>query len=244
MTFRNKLIATAFIALTSLNIQAAPITFFGEDLGLGESTALNVFPNATTAESSFLSYLSGVGTEDFESFSNGTSAPLALDFDVAGTATLGGGGSVQSAPVGSTNGYGRYGTSGTNYWQASSTSFTIGFSAPIAAFGFYGIDIGDFNGQVVINVTYSDTTTESFNIGNSINTSGGGVLFWGLINQTKTFTNLSFSNTSGNDSFAFDDMTIGSVEQIRDTNPIPVPASILLFALGLSCLVNRRRKQS
>lgn len=94
-------------------------------------------------------------------------------------------------------------------------------------------------------MTYSDTTTESFNIGNSINTSGGGVLFWGLINQAKTFTNLSFSNTSaGDDSFAFDDMTIGSIEQIRDTNPIPVPASILLFALGLSCLVNRRRKQS
>lgn len=109
MTFRNKLIATAFIALTSLNIQAAPITFFGEDLGLGENTALNVFPNATTAESNFLSYLNGAGTEDFESFSVGARAPLALDFGVAGTATLGGAGIVQSAPVGSTNGYGRYG---------------------------------------------------------------------------------------------------------------------------------------
>ena len=52
--------------------KATPVTFFGEDLGLGESTPLSIWPNAKAAESNFLSNLVGVGTETFESFFVGT----------------------------------------------------------------------------------------------------------------------------------------------------------------------------
>lgn len=242
MKIRSQLLAAAFCALTSINSFAAPILFFGEDLGLGESTALPAFPNSVAAENSFLSYLVGVGTENFESFAPGAGAPLALDFGIAGTATLGGGGSISSVTPGTTNGAGRYATSGSQFWNGSSSAFTISFSSPIAAFGFYGIDIGDFNGQIVVNVTYSDATTELFNIGNTIGAPGGSVLFWGLINQSKTFESLSFGNTaSGSDVFAFDDMTIGALEQVRDPNQVPTPASILLLGLGLIGLAARRR---
>ena len=67
---------------------AAPVIFFGEDLGLGENTPLASWPNASAAETAFLSNLEGVGTENFESFTQGTSASLEITFPGAGTATL------------------------------------------------------------------------------------------------------------------------------------------------------------
>src|SRR5687768_8926972 len=91
---------------------AAPITFFGEDLGLGEATPLPAFPNALAARTDFLSNLSGgVGTENFESFANGADEPLAISFPGSTgsiTATLNGNGSVNNVTPGTTNGAGRY----------------------------------------------------------------------------------------------------------------------------------------
>jgi hypothetical protein len=90
-------------------------------------------PNSKAAETSFLSSLVGTGTETFESFTPGTGADLALVFPGAGTATLKGTGTIQSAPAGSTNGFGRYGVSPTNYWEVnagSTGSFSIDFSNP------------------------------------------------------------------------------------------------------------------
>ena len=47
---------------------------------------------------------------------------------------------------------------------------------------------------------------------------GGSVLFWGLIDTDNPFTSLTFGNTAaGTDFFGFDDMTIGSVEQVVPT---------------------------
>ena len=105
------LVVAAAMLLVSSATNAAPITFFGEDLGLGEGTALSLFPNATAAEALFLSNLSGgVGTQDFEGFSAGTGAPLALTFPGSTgsiTATLSGSGFVANVAPGTTNGAGR-----------------------------------------------------------------------------------------------------------------------------------------
>ena len=147
------LVVAAAMLLVSSATNAAPITFFGEDLGLGEGTALSLFPNATAAEALFLSNLSGgVGTQDFAGFSAGTGAPLALTFPGSTgsiTATLSGSGFVANVAPGTTNGAGRYATSGSQYWDTSG-SFSIAFSSPVSAFGFFGIDIGDFGGQVTV----------------------------------------------------------------------------------------------
>ena len=130
------------------HVSAVPATFFGEDLGLGEYTPLSSWPNAAAARAAFLSTLvSGVGTENFESYGAGVGAPLPVWFPGAGVvATLQGNGVIVEVPSGQTNGFGRYPTSGTKFWESSDV-FNITFSAPIAAFGFYGVDIGDFRGE-------------------------------------------------------------------------------------------------
>ncbi len=61
-------------------VQAVPVTFFGEDTGLGEGTRLLSTPNSDAARASFFTNLTGVGTEDFEGFADGTGSPLIADF--------------------------------------------------------------------------------------------------------------------------------------------------------------------
>jgi hypothetical protein len=233
------------IGLTTGSAQAYTI-FFGEDLGLGELTRLTSTPNADAARNNFLANLVGVGTENFESFTPGTTSPLSLTFPGAGNATLNGGGLISSVPTG-TNGVGRYPISGNQYWETSS-NFFIDFEESIAAFGFYGIDIGDFNGQVTI--TLASGTNQTFNVGNTINAPGGSVLYFGIIaeNENETFTSLSFGNTaSGTDFFGFDDMTIGSIQQVQPPQSTPEPASLLgllaVGALGASSTLKRKQKQ-
>jgi len=195
-------------------VQAATTEYFGEDLGLGETTRLSSWPNAEAAEAEFLSRLTGVGTEDFEGFAQGNSTPLAIDFGVAGTATLYGNGYINSLPAATDPSFGRYPTSGDKYWEASS-SFWIEFSQPIAAIGFYATDIGDFNGQVVVEL--ENGGTRSYTIDNTVGGAGGSVLFYGIIEDDPAlqFTKVTFGNTApGVDYFGFDDFTIGTLTQV------------------------------
>jgi hypothetical protein len=215
---------------------AAPLTFFGEDLGQGETVRLAATPNADAARNAFFANLVGVGTETFEGFTAGTGAPLAVSFGAAGTATLGGSGSVASVPTG-TNGVGRYPISGDQYWETGQ-NFTITFSNPVAAFGFYGIDIGDFGGQVTL--TLAGGGAQTINVPNTVNGAGGGVLYFGII-ETLTFTAITFGNTAaGTDFFGFDDFSIGSLEQVK----IPAPAALGLFGIALAGLGMAMRRRA
>ena len=85
-----KLLLTALLS-ASFSANAAVTTYFGEDLGLGESTRLASTPNANAAQANFLSSLINPGVENFEGLTNGTANP-AISFVGAGvTATLSGG---------------------------------------------------------------------------------------------------------------------------------------------------------
>jgi hypothetical protein len=227
--------------ITPLSAIAASTQFFGEDLGLGESTPLSTWPNAAAAEADFLSHLTGVGTEDFESFAAGTVGPLAVDFTGSGvTATItdSGDGEIVHVPTGSTNSYGRYAISPTKFWEATQ-DFTIEFSQPIAAFGFYGVDIGDFQGQVVLE--FINGGSQTYTINNTVGAPGGSVLYYGIIEDdpAKLFDKVVFSNTNptgiGADVFAFDDFTIGTTEQV--VPPVPEAPAFILFGIGLIGLV-------
>jgi hypothetical protein len=227
----------ASLSLAAVSAYATHTVYFGEDLGAGEGTRLTSHPNADAARASFFSQLVGVGTESLEGFADETSGPLAISFPGFGTATLGGTGYVNSVPTG-TNGVGRYPISGDNYWEGSGT-FVINFSAPVAAFGFYGIDIGDYGGQVT--ATLSGGSTEVYNIPNTMYGSGGGVLYWGIIDTVDTFTSLTFGNTAGGtDYFGFDDFSVGGVGQVH----VPEPASLALMAIGLAGLAGLRRRKN
>lgn len=232
-------------------------TFFGEDLNSSSSTPLSLIPNSSAAEASFLSFLSGVGTETFESQSTGAGVPLVLTFPGAGNATLSGGNGVVAAVTpGTTNGFGRYSVpsaTSSKFWSVEaggSGNFTITFSAPIAALGFYGVDIGDFGGQLTLGVNSNVLT-----VANTIGTGGstdGSVLFYGLIAGVgEEFSSVVFNTTTGSgDVFAFDNFTVGSREQVCEpgtpgcgNSSVPEPATLALFGLALAGLgVARKRK--
>lgn len=237
-----------FASIASTSAHAGYTTFFGENTN-GGNGALATYSAASGARSNFLSNLTGVGTETFEGKTG--SSPFALTFPGAGTATLTGGGNVATVPIGSTNGVGRYATSGTNYWEMSAgTGFSITFSQSIAAFGFFGIDLGDFNGSVQLRTTGNngviDTITVPHSTGSQMN---GSVLYFGMIAQTaaEEFNKIEFLTSSGSgDFFGFDDMTIGSREQVctgNCGNNVPEPGSLALMGGAFAAMAALRRRR-
>lgn len=243
MSLPKSIQATAAIAtlMASALASAAPMTFFGEDAGLGENTRLSSTPNADAARNAFLSKLSGVGTETFESFTAGSFTNLNVSFPGAGTATINSG-TIANVPTG-TNGFGRYPISGNQYLETSSANLTIAFDQAVAAFGFYGVDIGDFNGQVTL--TFVGGSSSTINIGNTVNAAGGSVLYFGFIDTDNLFTSVTFGNTNaGVDGFGFDDFTIGTVDQVVP-NPASAPGTLALVGASLLALgAARRRRQA
>jgi hypothetical protein len=222
--------------------QAAPTIFFGENT---TAPGFSIAGAPAAARASFLSNLSGgVGSEGFESFTVGSNAPLNIAFPGSTgniTATITGQGEIRDTindPVG------RFNTTpgGSKWWDVSGT-FQIDFDAPIAAFGFYGTDIGDFNGQVTVALLGSDgVTTTNLVINNSINTINAAGLFWGFIDTANTYTRITFGNTAaGTDFFGFDDFVIGDAQQIV---PVSAPATLALVGLGLLAAgaASRRRR--
>ncbi|RYF03219.1 MAG: hypothetical protein EOO77_31405 [Oxalobacteraceae bacterium] len=154
MNYRNAVIAAATM-LTATTASAAPVTFFGEDR-VTSGTQVTSRSNADAARTAFFDNLTGVGTETFEGFAQNTRTPLNIDFTGAGTATLLGGGTVQTTSYGLS--VGRYAISGTKYLDASST-FSLTFSDAISAFGFYGTDIGDIGSALSLTLTGTNGVT-------------------------------------------------------------------------------------
>lgn len=234
---KSKLIAIAAIAAgVSTPAFAAPTVFFGEDVAA--NTSSTTFANATAARNNFFANLNGVGTETFESLSGGT--PIALTFPGAGTATLTGTGSVTGAPIG-----GRYAFSGTNYYQAQAGNFTVNFSDAIAAFGFYATDIGDYGGQLQLQLTNSLGVVSLLNVGNTIGSNGstsGSNLYFGFYDTANTYTSISFLNSSGSDGFGFDDLSVGSVTQVMPAVPEPATWAMMIGGFGMVGGSMRRRR--
>lgn len=227
-------------ALVCAATTAGAQTYFGLDLAGGGNT------NSLNARNQFFTFLTGgVGTETFEGIAPGTSNP-ALTFPGAGTANLAGTGQV----VNGTNS-GRIAVSGSNYYEArsatgGSSTFTVNFSDPVAAFGFFGTDIGDFGSQLTLRFFLTGGGTADWvlpYVAGGANEAN--LLYAGYIN-TATFTSVAFIGTDASDVFGFDDMTIGSISQVvPDPSVVPEPSTVLLLGsglLGMLGVAHRRRR--
>jgi hypothetical protein len=238
-----RLLAAALVAAAASALAtpagAAVTTFFGEDLGPGDESRPASMPNAQSAHDGFLSNLVGVTTEGFEGFVDGATGPFALAFG-GDTATLsnGAGATVRDVPSGTFNG--TFPTTGAKFLLTNigGGAFSITFSAPQNAFGFYATDIGDGGGR--LGLAFDDAALD---VPSSALTPSGSVLFFGYINPDVAFTKVTFTNASqGVDGFGFDDLTVGRHENILA--PVPEPDSWALLILGfagLGAALRRRR---
>ena len=119
----------------------------------------------------------------------------------------------------------------------------------MAAFGFYASDIGDFGSQLSLRFSlfgggFVDWALPYIASNGADSQRDGSLLFAGFIAETGGITGVQFLGTSSDDIFAFDDMTIGSLEQVVPPRITPEPASIVLMVTGLAGVfgIARRRK--
>lgn len=234
--------ATALVVTLNSGVaSAAPTIFFGENQNAGGSSVSGA---PVTARNAFLAGLtSNVRNEGFESFVNNPVAPLDLTFTGSGGSSLGakltGAGAVFDTPAG-----GRFNTTpgGSHLFEVTGT-FVIEFGTPISAFGFYGTDIGDFNGQLTIALTDASDAVTNVTVGNTVLGANGALLFWGFIDPTTAYKTITFGNTAtGVDEFGFDDMVIGDRGQVAPPQPAPEPGSVALVGASLLALIAARRR--
>jgi hypothetical protein len=245
-------IASSFIAVSSLIILPVQATyaaqiFFGEDINTTGTTNPNPeripHPNADAARDAFFSNLQDIKTETFESFTpNSFISTINFGTDTASLSpSLG----VANIPTGTLNGgFPISGNQTVGSLSTTDTVFSINFSSPQEAFGFYVTDV-EIPSNLSLRFLLSDGSTIDRTVPTQAGTGAanntGSVAYYGLIDNDNPFTAVSFIRNIDNvDVFAFDDFTIGSASQIN----VPEPSSILgllsLGVLGIGVALKRR----
>lgn len=208
----------AAIAATVTPLVPEDVIFFGEEVFPGSA----VIGQPLTARTSFSAAVASESVITFESVALGGAygidpiagvafaGPLSA---VSATFTTTGQMRVVETPPG---GYaGRFNTtSGGTRFLDFQDNLTITLSTPVNAFGFYGTDVGDFDGQVKVTLTDDVGGTQTFDVPHSLLGSDGALLFWGIKRAAPIVSVRLFCvpNTVGlTDYFGIDDIRIGSL---------------------------------
>ncbi len=224
---------------------AVPVTYYGIDVGVGPGGSR---PNSDAAAASFDAALSAAYTQvvDFESASLGYFTSLTVAPGVTATMT----GMANSSSCGITNvpgtsilGYNT--TSGGARHLRAVPVFGIGtciidfdFDIPSMAWGAYITGLGTANGNLFL--MYDDGSVQQHSV---MGNTSGGVLFFGVIDPGKVFSEVSLElrNVTGS-------RDIYSIDDMRHTQGvIPEPATFALVGVGVAGalgLTRRRRKKS
>ena len=248
MSIRSQVLTVAATALAAASFGAhALATFTGADLdGSADIRASSTISDA--ARSAFAASLSNAVTEGFESAAVGGFTTLALNLPGIGTTTLDGGSGarIASLPAGTTDGFGRYPNSGSRYLLVESGRLTVSFSSRVAAFGFYGIDIGDFDTSMRMTLNFADGGSQLIDLGLPQGIDGTRT-FYGVIagNSGEELNSVLLEgDATFIDVFAVDDMIVSPGAQVCRTGcDLPEPGMPALLGLGLLALATGRGRQ-
>ncbi len=225
-------------------------TFFGEDVNTNPGEVeipRSQRVNANAAQADFLAAVGGfLAKESFEGFDEGhdfSSESMFLPFENKSTGANIDRGRVRETPGGMANDDGRYSTDGDQYLSANTIlngSFRIEFVDPQDAFGFFGVDVGDWDGQLTLTFELVGGGEQIVDVPHLLGEEGedsGSVFFWGFVDEKNLFSAVTFSGSGDDrDVFAFDEL------QVRGTI-IPLPTPVALAAGGLAPLLLRRRRR-
>ncbi|WP_310425823.1 hypothetical protein [Chamaesiphon sp. VAR_48_metabat_135_sub] len=232
---------TGIVASGSVAPAQAFTTYFGQDLG---SITTGIRTNSVAKEAEFLARLTTIGTENFEGFTTGATG---VNATFGATGITGNMVSTTGAVGSGSSSVGRFPVSSTQYYEVGSGTFTINFNTAVAAFGFYGTDLGDFDGQLTLGLSNGSTLTVPHTFGpNPLGAPNGSLLYYGLIadNAGETFTSMTFGNTQpGVDFFGFDDLTVGTLAQVvppTGSTDVPEPFTIIGTLVGGSAALRMR----
>jgi hypothetical protein len=181
----------------------------------------NTSPGATaagdpvTARTLFMARLTGITVEDFESY------PITgVGSRFLGRAVTRNGSTATITRTGATpteyvvrdaDANGRFNTTvgGENFLNTCTTRpgvpMVISFSTPIAVFGLYLTDLGDFLGQISIELDKVGGGTVSLDIGHTIGAPSGSLYFWGFVDQIDTYSQIRITCSTADDVFGIDD---------------------------------------
>jgi len=228
------------VFLTAVVVQAAPDIYFGEDLSPYPYPAPNdvprpaSIPNTERAASAFASRLPGILSETFEGLAT-ASKPTLIAFGT-NAAALAGNYEILTV-LDPTNTFGGiFPISGTNVLilRAEQASFfSLEFSSPQGAFGFYGTDFGEPTGMW-LRVIAASGTTNTVSVPITRPQGSGASFFFGIIEKTNPFVRIEFHPTGTEfDWFGFDNMTIATPEQVH---PAPAVLDIALASGNRSAM--------
>jgi hypothetical protein len=143
---------------------------------------------------------------------------------------------------------GRFAISGTQYYEVGNGTFTVTFSNPMAALGFYATDVEDLTGMVL---TFDNDPTKTLTIPRS---AGAGntnksALYYGFVaaNPSEVFTSVTFGRSvnDSNDKFGLDDLTFATPSQVRNfaaATSVPEPLTMMGTLLGGGAVLRLRKK--